>query len=99
MSGEAKTSKAFLVERYWPGVTWQQMRAGADRLSAATATGAVRYLRSTLVSDDSVVFCVFEAPCADDVATINTQADVRFDRIVACTTVYDRDANEIRHTA
>jgi hypothetical protein len=43
----------------------------------------IRYLGSTLVSADETVFCLFEAEAPLDVAELNEQAGIPFDRIVA----------------
>lgn len=77
----------FLVERYWPGVEVESMRAGEGRLRSVVERlgiegNPVRYVRSLIVPAEGVVFSVFVGRSAADVAEANRQAEVPFDRIV-----------------
>lgn len=77
----------YLVERYLPGITGEQLAAAAGRAKATTAQlseqgTAVRYLRSTFVPGEEKCYCLFEGPSADAVRMANEQAELPFERIV-----------------
>ncbi len=70
---------AYLVERYLPGTSFEQVRAGAERLAAAADQiarrgGAATYLGSLFVPADEAILDIILAPSADDVARIGEQA-------------------------
>lgn len=80
------------MERYWPGVTVEEVRSASGRLREAVrqlrAEGVpLRYLRSTLVPEEETVFSLFGARSAEDVAEANRRGGVPFDRIVPATDV------------
>ncbi len=76
----------FLVERYIPG---DAQRAAADvetraraAAEAMTAEGTVvTYLGSTVLPDDAVGFCLFEAESVLDVQLANDRAGLAYLRI------------------
>ena len=79
--------QTYVVERYWPGVTQESLRAATRRLSrSATETtrhgSPVRHVRSTLIPGEEYVVCVFEATSAGAVREVNQRADVPFERVV-----------------
>jgi hypothetical protein len=83
--GEGATT--FLVERYWPGVTADALAAAVRRgkrvAEAMTQEGTpVRYLSSTLVPNDELVLCLFEAASAEAVSELSARAEMPVDRIV-----------------
>ena len=77
----------YLAECFWPGVT-EAALADLDaraRVCADATEGTskpVRYLGSTLVRSDEVVFCFFEGPSAEAVQTVAEQAAIPFERIL-----------------
>ena len=77
----------YLVERYLPGITADQLDEANARLAAAalelTAQGVeVRYIGSTFIPEEESCFCRFEGPAAADVRRACEQAGVPFARIV-----------------
>src|SRR4029453_8743551 len=77
----------YLVERYLPGATGEDVAAAILRVEAAThelaAEGiAVRYLGATFVPADEMCFCEFEAPSQAVVEWANERAKVPFARIL-----------------
>jgi hypothetical protein len=81
-------SGLYLVERYLPGATDDDVAAAADRVAAAseriTTEGTpVRYLGTTFIPADETCFCEFEARSRDTVAWANERANVPFARILA----------------
>ena len=62
----------YLVERYLPGATNDDVVSAAERVEAATvqmtAEGiSVRYLGSAFIPADETCFCEFEAPTREAV--------------------------------
>jgi hypothetical protein len=75
--------KAFLVERYQPGATLDDVRASVARLEALRpAHGSVRHLSSILVPGEETVFAVFAAADAEAVVRLNQDAGLQVDRVV-----------------
>jgi Protein of unknown function (DUF4242) len=77
----------YLVERYLPGATDDDLASAVERVAAAaermTVEGiTVRYVGSTFVPDDETCFCEFEAPSRESVEWANERADVPFARIL-----------------
>ena len=77
----------FLVERYLPGLTSEQLSAAAGAAKATTASMTsegtpVRYLRSTFIPGEDKCYCLFEGPSADVVKLANQRAQLPFERIV-----------------
>jgi Protein of unknown function (DUF4242) len=83
---------AYLVERYWPGVSTDKHR---DALARSRRTARemqlegkrIEHVRSTLVPEQETVLCIFEAESKEIVAELNDRADFRYDRIVAAVAV------------
>ncbi len=82
----------YLVERYLPGEPSAELARVARRAESSTAQlraqGApIRYLGSTLVSEEQTCFCLFEAPDSDAVRAANDRAGLSFERIVSALVV------------
>ena len=76
----------YIVERYWPGVTQEHLAQAIARSKEAVALMnqdgiPVRYLRSTLVPGDEVVFSLYEGPSAEAIREANERSRFHFDRI------------------
>jgi hypothetical protein len=77
----------YIVERYWPGVTEERLAQAIVRSKEVIALmnqegTPIRYLRSTLVPGDEVVFSLYEGPSAEAIREANERAQIHFDRIV-----------------
>ncbi len=82
-----ESSRTYLVEHYWPGVTADAFREAVERLRAAAeelalAAEPIRFLHSTLVPEDENAFCVFSASSPTLVGEAYRRAGVAFERIV-----------------
>jgi hypothetical protein len=78
----------YLVERYIPGDSVEDVRAAVARLVAAVAEMAaagagVRYVRSTVIWTDETCFCELEGDSVDVVAEANDRARFAYARIAA----------------
>lgn len=73
----------YVVERYLPGVSVDELRGALQRLPDAAAGTTVRYISSTILTEDEACLCHFEAPSAAAVAEVNGRAGIIADRIVA----------------
>jgi hypothetical protein len=80
-----RATSLYLVERYWPGVTLQQVRQAAARtvraLEAGSSPASVRYLGSTLIADEETVLSLFDGPDLTAVEEANRRGQFRYDRI------------------
>ena len=77
----------YLVERYLPGFTPDQIAAAAASAKRTTAAMTqegtpVQYLRSTFIPGEEKCFCLFEGPSAEVVRTANDRAHLPYERIV-----------------
>jgi hypothetical protein len=77
----------YIVERYLPGITPEQLTAAAGSAKRTTATMTqegtpVQYLRSTFIPGEEKCFCLFEGPSAEAVRTANDRAQLPYERIV-----------------
>ena len=77
----------YLVERYLPGLTADQLAAAAASAKRTTETMTqegtpVQYLRSTFIPGEEKCFCLFEGPSAEVVRTANDRAQLPYERIV-----------------
>lgn len=82
----------FLVERYWPGVTADEVRATEIRLQEIVAIlnregVPLRYRSSTLIEEEESVFWVFHGRSAEEVAEVSRRSGVPFDRILLATEI------------
>ncbi|HEY1915424.1 MAG TPA: hypothetical protein VGH27_07590 [Streptosporangiaceae bacterium] len=74
--------QGFLVERYWPGVTADDVRLICARLDRDAGDG-VTFLGGILVSEDEVALFAFRAPGLEHVTQACEAAQLRCDRAVA----------------
>jgi hypothetical protein len=86
----------YMVERYLPGITEQELHAAIDRVKAAAeqmqAEGvAVRYLGSTFAPEDQCCFCLFAGPSPAAVQAANQQAEFPHARIVPAVRISPED--------
>ena len=77
----------YLVERYLPGLTPEQLGAAASAAKATTASMTsegtpVHYLRSTFIPGEDKCYCLFEGPSADVVKMAYERAQLPYERIV-----------------
>jgi hypothetical protein len=77
----------FLVERYWPGVTYELILGAIERsrrvMAEMSAEGArVRDVSCTFIPGEEVVFSVYDGPSAAAVRQLNERAGIPVSRIV-----------------
>ncbi len=77
----------YMVERYLPRITSDQLVAAAARAKSATAQMTlegtpIRYLRSIFVPAEEKCFCIFDGPSAEAVKQANERAEIPFERVV-----------------
>jgi hypothetical protein len=77
----------YLVERYIPGATADDVASTLERVESTTVQMAregisVRYLGATFVPGDEMCFCEFEAHSREAVVWANERANVPFARIL-----------------
>lgn len=78
----------YLVERRFPEISLEQL-GSAQRSAISTAARfsdagkPVRYLRSVFVPEEHLCMCLFEADRPDDVAAVNQEAGIPYERIVS----------------
>jgi hypothetical protein len=75
----------YIVERYLPDHTDDDLRLLFGRIAAATAASAdtgVRYLRSVLLPGDDTCLCEYEADSAEAVTAVNELAGLPVHRVV-----------------
>lgn len=77
----------YMVERFLPQITNEQLVAAAARAKSTTAQMTkegtpIRYLRSIFVPGEEKCFCLFDAPSAELVEEANERAQIPFDRVV-----------------
>jgi hypothetical protein len=96
-SGEAYAGRlrcrlveGFLVERYWPGVTLDDVGLLNTRLHEVSDSNAV-FVGSILVSEDEVVLFEFRAADVDAVVAVSGRAGLRCDRVVPATRLVGGD--------
>jgi hypothetical protein len=78
---------AYLVERYWPGVTMEQLLEALERsrraMEGMSGEGMpIRDISCTLLPGEEVVFSVYEGPSAAAVRRLNELAGIPVSRIV-----------------
>ncbi len=74
---------SFLVERFWPGVTFDLAGAATEALMACGAA----VVETIVASPDEVCLWYVEAGSAESVATAFAAAAVPFDRLTAATRI------------
>lgn len=84
----------YLVERYWPGVTAEQLREAVERacrvMEQMSGEGTpVRNISCTLIPAEEVVFSVYEGPSAAAILQLSERAGIPASRIVAAIAVTD----------
>ncbi len=77
----------YMVERYLPGITNDQLTAAAGRAKEVTARMTeegtpVRYLRSTYVPGEDKCYCLFDGPSEEAVRQANERAEIPLERVV-----------------
>ena len=77
----------YMVERYLPGITPEQLMAAAARAKSVSAEMTqqgkpIRYLRSTYLPSEQKSFCLFDAPSPERVKEANERAQLPLQRIV-----------------
>jgi hypothetical protein len=86
----------YVVERYLPGITSEQLAAAAGSAKSTTAAMTdegtpVRYLRSTFMPGEEKCFCLFEGPSAEVVREANVRAQIPFERILEAEHIASED--------
>lgn len=76
----------YLVERYWPGVTIEQLLEALQRvcqvMEEMSGEGTrLRDVSCTLIPGEEVVFSVYDGPSAIAVQQLNKRAGIPFSRI------------------
>jgi len=79
---------SYLVERYLPGLSADEVQAAVQRLRVVseqmTAEGTmIRYLSSAYLAEEESCFCQLQAPSRQAVAAANERAAFPFARIHA----------------
>jgi hypothetical protein len=74
--------QTFVVERYLPALTPDDVQAHAQREADVLSSGpGVRHLRTTYLCDDELCFSLFEAPSIEVLRRANELSDMPFERI------------------
>jgi hypothetical protein len=86
----------YVVERYLPGITSEQLAAAAGSAKSTTAAMTdegtpVRYLRSTFMPGEEKCFCLFDGPSAEVVREANVRAQIPFERILEAEHIASED--------
>jgi hypothetical protein len=83
--------RVFVVERFLPALTPEQVRAQAKREAAVLAapTTDVRHVRTIYLCDDELCFSVFEAPSIEALRCANDQGGMPYERITEAVDVTD----------
>lgn len=82
----------YLVERYVPSMSVDEVASGARRVAA---TGHVRHLFTVLVAGEDTCLSLFEAADATAVETANIRASFPLDRIVEVSLVEARGSGSL----
>ena len=82
--------EGFLVERYWPGVTLNDVGLLNARLHEVSGSDA-SFVGSILVPEDEMVLFEFRARDVDAVLVVSGLAGLRCDRVVPATRLLDDD--------
>ena len=77
-----KLRRTFLVERYLsPAAAIDLATSTAQVARLCADRSAVRYLYAAYLPTEDTCFCLFQAPSADAVRAVNSQAHFAFDRL------------------
>jgi hypothetical protein len=85
---ELPANRSFLVECFWPDLDRRQVQRAAERLaqSAAEVSGydgcPVAFVGSLEITDDDVIFFLFEAGSSAEVERVCAEAQLQFERVV-----------------
>lgn len=78
----------YLVERYLPGLTADDLRAQVER---ERGLSGLSHLRTTYLPDDELCFTLVEAPSRGAVSQANELAEMTYERISEALEVPDQD--------
>ena len=86
----------YMVERYLPRITPEQLTAAATRAKITTAEMTqegtpIRYLRSIFIPGEDKCFCLFDGPSPDAVREANERANIPFERVVEALQIASED--------
>ena len=79
----------FVVERFLPALTAEDVRAQAQREQGVVG---LRHLRTTYLRDDELCFTVVEAPSLEAVRRANQRVGMAYERITEAIDVTDEEA-------
>ena len=79
----------FVVERFLPALTAEEVRAQAQREQAVVG---LRHLRTTYLRDDELCFAIVEAPSLEAVRHANERVGMAYERITEAIDVTDEEA-------
>ena len=91
----------YLVERYWPGVTLEQLLEALERgqrvIEEMNQEGTrIHDISCTLIPGEEVVFSVYNGPSAAAVRRLNERASIPVSRIVDAIAVSGRGGRLLR---
>jgi len=89
----------FLVERYLPGATEQELASLAERDRATAAALPVRHIQSIYVPADETCFTLFEAPSADVVTTACDRFGLGYRRVCRALAIFSSQTGEGLHAS
>ena len=88
LGGEEQASSVFLVERYLSPTAAEQLLASVARTARlckrsgqSQTESPIEYLHSAYLPTEDTCFCLFRAPTADAVRSLNGEAGFAFERI------------------
>jgi hypothetical protein len=85
------TTRTYLVECYWPGVSEAQLgRVIGRALRREAVWTEVTWIESVLVPADEIVLCVFEGPSVQAVEAATRRAGLPAERVVESLRVVTR---------
>ena len=89
---EVTRMPTYMVERYLPRITSDQLLSAAARAKSTTAEMTkegtpIRYLRSIFVPGEEKCFCIFDGPSSEAVEQANRRAEIPFERVVEATQI------------
>ena len=84
----------YLVERYLPGLTPDDLRVQIERERGLTG---LSHLRTTYLPGDELCFTLVEAPSRGAVSQANEQAEMTYERISEALELSDQDLRGGNH--